>query len=169
MVAAVLFLFQVTAGLLAISDFVNLVNWFGVDLRALIPVTVSRMWHSQFSVLWVAVCWFAATIWVLPLICRPEPCGQLASINLLFAMLVMRGFTIAIRAGSNFRRLLAAGIASYFGAQAILIIGGNLRLVERRHHRDVAVPAQPAPHPAGPHGQPPVSVESSAARGRTMA
>ncbi len=87
-IAAILFLFQVTAGLLAISDFVNLVNWFGVDLRALIPVTISRMWHSQFSVLWVAVCWFAATIWVLPLICRPEPRGQLASINVLFAMLL---------------------------------------------------------------------------------
>ncbi|MEK7468640.1 MAG: cbb3-type cytochrome c oxidase subunit I [Planctomycetota bacterium] len=86
-VAALLFLFQVTAGLLAISDFVNLVSWFGFDLRAAIPVTISRMWHSQFSVLWIAVCWFAATIWVMPLICRPEPRGQLGSINLLFAML----------------------------------------------------------------------------------
>lgn len=47
----------------------------------------------------------------------------------LFAILVMRGFIIAIRAGSNFRRLLAAGIAAYFGVQAILIIGGNLRLL----------------------------------------
>lgn len=60
-----------------------------------------------------------------------EEHGLLGGIALfiLLAMLVMRGFIIAIRAGSNFRRLLAAGIATYFGAQAILIIGGNLRLL----------------------------------------
>jgi cell division protein FtsW (lipid II flippase) len=51
------------------------------------------------------------------------------AVLILFAMLVVRGFIIAIRARSNFRRLLAAGIATYFGAQAILIIGGNLRLL----------------------------------------
>jgi len=48
---------------------------------------------------------------------------------ILQTMLVIRGFIIAIRAGSNFRRLLAAGLATYFGAQGILIIGGNLRLL----------------------------------------
>lgn len=60
-----------------------------------------------------------------------EEFGLLGSIALfiLLAMLVMRGFMIAIRAGSSFRRLLAAGIAAYFGAQSILIIGGNLRLL----------------------------------------
>jgi len=60
-----------------------------------------------------------------------EEYGLAGSIALfvLQAMLVTRGFIIAIRAGSNFRRLLAAGIATYFGAQSILIIGGNLRLL----------------------------------------
>ena len=54
--------------------------------------------------------------------------GTLALLGLL-AVIVMRGFIIAIRAASNFRRLLAAGITIYFGAQSILIIGGNLRLL----------------------------------------
>ncbi len=54
--------------------------------------------------------------------------GGIALFTLL-AMLVIRGFIIALRAGSKFRRLLAAGIAAYFGAQGILIIGGNLRLL----------------------------------------
>lgn len=47
----------------------------------------------------------------------------------LFGLIVTRGFLIALRAGSNFRRLLAAGITIYFGAQSVLIIGGNLRLL----------------------------------------
>lgn len=86
--AAVLFLIQILAGLLAISDFVNLFQYLGVDLQQLVPVTISRAWHSQISILWIAICWFAATIWVLPLICRPEPTRQLGWINLLYGMLL---------------------------------------------------------------------------------
>jgi cell division protein FtsW (lipid II flippase) len=54
--------------------------------------------------------------------------GTFALLGIL-ALIATRGFLIAIRAASNFRRLLAAGIATYFGAQSILIIGGNLRLL----------------------------------------
>ncbi len=88
-VACVLFLIQVLAGFITIGDFVGFFSRFGLpELNELIPTTVSRAWHTQISVLWIAVCWFAATIWVLPLICRPEPKGQLQWINGLFAMLV---------------------------------------------------------------------------------
>jgi nitric oxide reductase subunit B len=88
-VAAVLFLIQISAGLLAISDFVSLFKYLGVEVNELLPVTISRAWHTQISILWIAVCWFAATIWVLPLICRPEPSGQLRWVNTLFWMLVV--------------------------------------------------------------------------------
>lgn len=82
-VAAILFLIQVVAGLITVSSFV------GIDFSSILPVTVTRAWHSQLSILWIAVCWFAATIWVLPLICRPEPRGQLAWVNVLFWMLAV--------------------------------------------------------------------------------
>ncbi len=83
-VAAILFLIQILAGLLMLFDFLG-VNVFSEWL----PVTVTRAWHTQISILWIAVCWFAATIWVLPLICRPEPSGQLRSVNTLFLMLAV--------------------------------------------------------------------------------
>jgi len=88
-VAAVLFLVQVLAGLLAISDFVNIFKPLGIDLSAWLPMTITRAWHTQISILWISVCWFAATIWVLPLIARPEPSGQLRWINGLFWMLAV--------------------------------------------------------------------------------
>jgi nitric oxide reductase subunit B len=90
-VAAILFAIQVCAGLLAIGDFVNLFAYVGLDsvIKNLLPVPITRAWHTQISVLWVAVCWFAATIWVLPLICRPEPSGQLKWVNTLFWMLAL--------------------------------------------------------------------------------
>ncbi len=90
-VAALLFAMQILAGLLAISDFIGLFHYFGLSLNEFLPVTISRAWHSQLSILWIAVCWFAATIWVLPLIVRPEPNGQLAWVNGLFWMLLIVG------------------------------------------------------------------------------
>jgi nitric oxide reductase subunit B len=86
--AAVLFLFQVCAGLLAIADYVGLWSSLGIAVDRILPVTVTRAWHTQISVLWIAVCWFGATIWVLPHVCRPEPRGQLTAVNVLFWSLV---------------------------------------------------------------------------------
>ncbi len=117
-VAAVLFLVQVLAGLLAIGDFVHLFERFGIHLKEAIPVTISRAWHSQISVLWISVCWFAATIWVLPLICRPEPAGQLRWVNALFWMLVTvaAGALLGIPAG--IKGFLGEGDAwRWFGLQ----------------------------------------------------
>ncbi len=88
-VAALLFGVQVIAGLLTVADFVGFFAAIGMDISKILPVTISRAWHSQISVLWISVCWFAATIWVLPLICRPEPKGQLVWINTLFWTLVV--------------------------------------------------------------------------------
>ncbi len=88
-VAALLFLVQVSAGLIAIGDYTGTFDSLGIAVDEFLPITVTRAWHTQISVLWIAVCWFAASIWVLPLICRPEPTRQLAWVNGLFWLLVV--------------------------------------------------------------------------------
>jgi cell division protein FtsW (lipid II flippase) len=54
--------------------------------------------------------------------------GTLA-LFLLIGLLVSRCFVIALRAESNFERLLSAGLGAYIGIQSIVIVGGNLRLL----------------------------------------
>ena len=54
--------------------------------------------------------------------------GALALIG-LYALLVYRGFHIALRANDTFERLLAAGLASIFGLQTLTILAGNLKLI----------------------------------------
>lgn len=110
-VAALLFGLQVLAGLLAISDYV------GFHAHDWLPVTVTRAWHTQISLLWISVCWFAATIWVLPLICRPEPRGQLQWINGLFWMLIVTalGSTLGIVLG--IRGLFSDSLTRWLGIQ----------------------------------------------------
>ena len=60
-----------------------------------------------------------------------EETGLIGTIGLitLFGLILARGLRTALRAPDSFRRLLAAGITAYFGIQALLIIGGNLRLL----------------------------------------
>ncbi|MCC7189823.1 MAG: FtsW/RodA/SpoVE family cell cycle protein [Anaerolineales bacterium] len=60
-----------------------------------------------------------------------EDTGLFGTLGLLalFGLIIARGLRAALRAPDLFRRFCAAGIASYFGIQTILIIGGNLRLL----------------------------------------
>jgi len=60
-----------------------------------------------------------------------EETGLTGTIGLIaiFGIILVRGLRIALRAPNMFRRLLAAGVTAYLGIQALLIIGGNLRLL----------------------------------------
>jgi cell division protein FtsW (lipid II flippase) len=60
-----------------------------------------------------------------------EETGLTGTVGLIaiFGLILVRGLRIALRAPSIFRRLLAAGVTAYLGVQALLIIGGNLRLL----------------------------------------
>ena len=116
-VAAILFLVQVLAGILTISDFVGLFAFLGIDISAWFPVTVTRAWHSQIAILWIAVCWFAASIWVLPLICRPEPRGQLQWVTALFWMLVVVAGGTAVGIPIGIKGVLSESATYWFGLQ----------------------------------------------------
>jgi cell division protein FtsW (lipid II flippase) len=54
--------------------------------------------------------------------------GSLALLTLI-AIFIIRGLLASLRAPDHFRRLLSAGLVIYIGAQSILIIGGNTRLL----------------------------------------
>jgi cell division protein FtsW (lipid II flippase) len=60
-----------------------------------------------------------------------EETGLVGTLGLLalIGFFATRGIRTAMRAPDNFRRILAAGLTAYLGAQSILIIGGNIRLL----------------------------------------
>mgnify|MGYP005748631107 FL=1 len=85
-VAILLFFIQVLAGVLTVHDFVGFTSFFGLDLQALLPVTISRSWHVQISLYWISACWIGISFFILPILAKGEPKGQLKLINLLFAI-----------------------------------------------------------------------------------
>ena len=54
--------------------------------------------------------------------------GTLAVVA-LFALLVVRGFRVALRSSSGFDALLAAGLTTTLAIQALIILAGTLRLI----------------------------------------
>jgi cell division protein FtsW (lipid II flippase) len=51
------------------------------------------------------------------------------AVLVLYVVLVMRGFAIALRSQHAFHRLLATGLAATIGLQALIIIGGVVRVI----------------------------------------
>ncbi len=101
--------YQIIQALLAIANGGIEGRGPGLGSPALIPVAVSDFIFAAIA----------------------EETGLFGTLGLLalFTLIVGRGFRTALRAPDLFRRLFAAGITSYFGIQAILIIGGNMRLL----------------------------------------
>lgn len=88
-VAMAVFFLQIVAGVLTVHDFVGLTTFFGYDISQLLPITVTRSWHVQLAVLWIATCWIAGSLFLLPRIAPDAPPGQVKLINVLFALLVV--------------------------------------------------------------------------------
>ena len=101
--------------LIAVASGGVLGRGFGLGAPRLVPVA-----HSDFIFAAIAEEWGLA--------------GALGLIA-VFALLVARGFRAAARAGSGnrpgagFNLLLAAGLSALIGAQGLLIMGGNIRLL----------------------------------------
>ena len=66
-----------------------------------------------------------------PFVALAEEGGLVAvlALLLLYALLITRGLQVALRARLPFNRLLATGLASVFGLQTLVIVGGNLKVI----------------------------------------
>jgi nitric oxide reductase subunit B len=87
--AIILFAVQVLAGILTVHDFVGFVNFFGFDMSKSLPITVTRSWHIQLSLLWISACWIGASFFVMPMLSPKEPAGQRKLINIAFGLIVL--------------------------------------------------------------------------------
>lgn len=85
--AAIVMVLQVVAGILTVHDFVGVVNYFGWQADAALPITIVRSWHVQLSLFWIASCWIGASLFVLPLMSGYEPRGQALLARVLFVAL----------------------------------------------------------------------------------
>lgn len=88
-VAILLFAVQVLAGILTVHDFVGFVKYFGFDISEPLPITITRSWHVQLSLLWISACWIGASFFMMSLVSPRQSRAQVTRINLIFWLTVL--------------------------------------------------------------------------------
>jgi cell division protein FtsW (lipid II flippase) len=101
--------FQIVQSLMAVANGGTFGRGPGLGSPGLVPVAISDFVFTAIA----------------------EETGLVGTLGLLglIGFFTARGIRIAMRAPDNFRRILAAGLTAYIGAQSILIMGGNIRLL----------------------------------------
>ena len=79
-VVVLLFAAQVLLGIVTAHYAVEGQGLYGLPLSALFPYSVTRTWHTQLAVLWIATAWLATGLYVAPLLGGREPRFQSAGV-----------------------------------------------------------------------------------------
>ena len=85
LVMSLLFLLQTLVGGASQHYRADLATFFGVNLAVAFPFNITRTWHVQLAILWVATGFLAAGIFLAPMISGREPRGQRP---LIYALLI---------------------------------------------------------------------------------
>ena len=88
-VAILLFGTQVLAGILTVHDFVGFIHFFGVNISEVLPITITRSWHVQLSLLWISACWIGASFFMMSMVSPDQPKNQAKLINTIFWLTIL--------------------------------------------------------------------------------
>lgn len=88
-VVAALWVVQVALGAITAHYGVEGSGFYGIALDRLLPYSVTRTWHLQIGLFWIATSWLATGLYVAPAIAGAEPKGQRLGVNLLFGALLI--------------------------------------------------------------------------------
>ena len=89
MVVVALFVAQVGLGVVTAHYAVEGQGLYGLPLSEYFPYSVTRTWHTQLAVLWIAAAWLATGLYVAPLLGGRDPKFQAAGVWFLFVSLLI--------------------------------------------------------------------------------
>ena len=88
-VAGALFVAQVGLGAITAHYGVEGGGFYGIPLSEWLPYSVTRTWHTQLAIFWIATTWLATGLFIAPAVSGHEPRYQRAGVNILFVCLVV--------------------------------------------------------------------------------
>lgn len=88
-VVAALILVQMGLGVITAHYGVEGDGFYGFPLSDWLPYSVSRTWHVQIGLFWIATAWLAAGLFIGPLVSDHEPRFQRLGVNILFGALLL--------------------------------------------------------------------------------
>jgi len=88
-VAAAMCVLQVGLGAVSAHYGVEGSGFYGIPLAKYLPYAVTRTWHIQLAIFWIATAWLATGLFVAPAVGGVEPRFQRAGVNFLFVCLLI--------------------------------------------------------------------------------
>lgn len=88
-IVAALILVQVILGAVTAHYQVEGQEFYGIPISDVAPYAMTRTWHVQLAVLWIATAWLGAGLYLGPMIAGKEPRGQAFGVNFLWVALVI--------------------------------------------------------------------------------
>jgi nitric oxide reductase subunit B len=116
-VVAALLLAQMLLGVVTAHYGVEGEAFYGIPLSKWIPYSVTRTWHVQLGLFWIATAWLASGLFIGPLVSEQEPRGQRLGVNVLFVALLV--IVVGSLAGEwlSIQNRLSDEASFYFGHQ----------------------------------------------------
>ena len=88
-VVSALILLQMLLGVITAHYGVEGDAFYGFPLSRWLPYSVTRTWHVQLGLFWIATAWLASGLFIGPLVSEREPKGQRLGVNILFLALLI--------------------------------------------------------------------------------
>ena len=84
-----LFLVQILLGAITAHYQVEGQVIYGFQLSDILPYSITRTWHTQLAVLWIATAWLGTGLYIAPAVSGYEPPYQRLGVNFLWACLLV--------------------------------------------------------------------------------
>ena len=107
-VVAALIVVQIGMGAVTAHYGVEGAGFYGFPLAQWLPYSVTRTWHTQLGIFWIATAWLATGLFIAPAVSGKEPKFQKLGVNFLFVCLLiivvgsMFGTWLGTRQGMGF-------------------------------------------------------------------
>ncbi|PRY51559.1 nitric oxide reductase NorZ apoprotein [Arcticibacter pallidicorallinus] len=87
-IVSALMLVQVLLGVVTAHFGVEGGGFYGIPLDEIMPYSLSRTWHVQLGILWIATSWLATGLYIAPAVSDYEPKFQKLGVDVLFFALI---------------------------------------------------------------------------------
>lgn len=84
-----LILLQIVMGIVTAHYGVEGDGLYGIPLASFMPYAISRTWHVQLAIFWIATAWLATGLYIAPAVSGSDPKYQKLGVNFLFVALLI--------------------------------------------------------------------------------
>ena len=84
-----LLVLQIVFGVITAHFGVEGSAFYGIPIAEIFPYAITRTWHTQLGIFWIATAWLAAGLYIAPAVSGIEPKGQRVGVNILFIALLI--------------------------------------------------------------------------------